>query len=183
MQVESQHPRFLSSFHHFIGAQIARALSKQLSADAHSIVLIESREYYLHYPGALRMLVSAKGNLEDKVLIPYDKLFLNGNGKHIRSSVTSISRNESGTGGKVVTESGDEYQYDVLVLSTGSSWDGPLALPPTREAAIAHIQEWREKIKQSKGVAIIGGGAVGSGLCSSTLFSFSLNTICASSQN
>lgn len=146
-----------------VGAQIARALSQQLSADDHSITLIEAREYYLHYPGALRMLVTAEGKLEDRVLIPYDKLFVNGNGKYVQGSVNSITHNGT-AGGVVTTDSGVDYPYDVVVLASGSLWEGPLALPPTKEAAIAHVNNWREKFKNSKAVAIVGGGAVGAGM-------------------
>ncbi|KAJ6619177.1 hypothetical protein B0H10DRAFT_2027125 [Mycena sp. CBHHK59/15] len=48
------------------GVPLARTLAQQLEA---KVALIEARGYYLHYPGALRMLVTAEGSLEDKVLI------------------------------------------------------------------------------------------------------------------
>ncbi|KAF8996879.1 hypothetical protein BDQ17DRAFT_1429391 [Cyathus striatus] len=75
------------------GAKIARALSQQLNPKGHSVTLIEEREYYLHYPASLRMIVSPHAALEDKVLIPFDKIFSNGKGNIITDAVSSISHN------------------------------------------------------------------------------------------
>lgn len=106
------------------------------------------------------MLVA--GNLEERVLVPYDRLLINGNGTVIRAAVTSIQQNPGG-GGTLTTDIGSDVPYDVLVLATGSHWEGGLDLPPLRDDAISFIKSYRDKVKQSKGVAIVGGGAVGSG--------------------
>ncbi|KAF8891929.1 FAD/NAD-P-binding domain-containing protein [Gymnopilus junonius] len=143
------------------GSQIARALSQQLEAGSHSITVIESREFFTHYPGCLRMLVSDRDHLEETALIPLDKLFPSGNGKLVRAYISSISQNDKGQGGKVTTDGGNVYNYDILVLAPGNVWEGPLAFPSSRKAAVAFVEEWREKIKKSKGIAIVGGGAVG----------------------
>ena len=50
--------------YHYLGAAMARVLSQQLDPKTHSITLLEQREYYLHYPGSLRMLVSSENHLE-----------------------------------------------------------------------------------------------------------------------
>lgn len=147
-----------------VGSLVARALSQQLDPKRTTVTLIESREYYLHYPGVLRMVVTSEGALEEKVLMPLDKLFASGNGNLVQDSVTSISQNANRMGGVVSTDSGKEYPYDILVLASGSIWEGPLTLPPTKDSAIAEIHAWRDKIKNAKGIAIVGGGAVGSGL-------------------
>lgn len=146
-----------------VGAVLARILSEKLDPALYSLSLITPREYFLHLPGALRMLVSLEGNLEHRVLVPYDKLLVNGNGTIIQEAATSIRRNSSGIGGTVTTDTGRNVQYDVLVLASGSHWEGGLDLPPLRADAIRSIQDYRGVIKASKGVAIIGGGAVGTG--------------------
>jgi len=105
--------------------------------------------------------VSSEGNLEDKVLIPYDRLFANTTGTVVHASATAIVRNKNKRGGHVTVDSGQEIAYDVLVIASGSIWEGPLALPPTKSAAVKHVREWRENIKKARGVAIVGGGPVG----------------------
>lgn len=146
------------------GAQIARTLSTKLDGAKYSLTLISPREYYLHLPGALRMLVSPDGKLEERVLVPYDKLLVNGNGTILRAAVTSIQKNPSGAGGTVTTDIGSDVPYDVLVLASGSLWEGGLDLPPLREDAVRFIGSYREKVKNSTGVAIVGGGPVGTEL-------------------
>lgn len=109
------------------------------------------------------MLVSPDGKLEERVLVPYDKLLVNGNGTILRAAVTSIQKNPSGAGGTVTTDIGSDVPYDVLVLASGSLWEGGLDLPPLREDAVRFIGSYREKVKNSTGVAIVGGGPVGTG--------------------
>lgn len=92
------------------------------------------------------MISTPEGKLEDRVLVP------------------SITRKPEGPGGTVTTNTSEQVPYDVLVLASGSHWEGGLDLPDLRKDAIPFIDTWREKIKASKGVAIVGGGAVGSEL-------------------
>ncbi|PPR01332.1 hypothetical protein CVT24_006334 [Panaeolus cyanescens] len=142
------------------GSQIAKSLSQQLS-DGSSITLIEAREYYPHYIGSLRAVVTEEGGLEDKVLIPLDKLFTKDNGRVVHETVASISANAGGNGGNVVTSNGATYPYDVLVVATGNTWDGPLAFPNTRSETVSHINKWRKQFRDANGIAIVGGGPVG----------------------
>ncbi|KAF8804855.1 FAD/NAD(P)-binding domain-containing protein [Phlegmacium glaucopus] len=146
------------------GAAIARTLSQQLDPKTHSITLMEEREYYLHYPAALRMLVSSEDQLEEKVLLPYRSLLVNGNGVIVHEKAAAITSKGAAGGGVVTTDSGKTYPYDVLVIASGSLWEGLLALPPTKVAAIEHVEKWRAYFKSSKGVAIVGGGSVGAEL-------------------
>ncbi|KAJ7031112.1 hypothetical protein C8F04DRAFT_1263150 [Mycena alexandri] len=80
------------------GARIARTLAEA------KVTLVEAREYYLHYPGTLRMLVTAEPKLEDKVLISYDKLFANTTGTVVHATATSIVRNKDQRGGHVTLD-------------------------------------------------------------------------------
>lgn len=109
------------------------------------------------------MLASSRGSLEDKVLIPYDRLFVNGNGAFVQDTVTSITRNADGQGGRIVLSTEKEMEYDVLVLASGRRWEGGLDIPPGRQDAESMVQEWRRKIEPSSGVVIVGGGAVSTG--------------------
>ncbi|KAJ7712027.1 hypothetical protein B0H16DRAFT_1814924 [Mycena metata] len=120
------------------GARIARTLAQQLGGA--KVTLIEAREYYLMGPFACL--------LEDKVPISYDRLFANTTGTVVHGTATSIVRNTDQRSGHVSLDSGDV-------------WEGPLAFPRAKAAALEHISEWRENIKNAQGVAIVGGGPVG----------------------
>ncbi|KAF8510928.1 hypothetical protein BU17DRAFT_55017 [Hysterangium stoloniferum] len=142
------------------GAALARALSQQLNPEQHALTLISSREFFFHYPAALRMLASPKGELEKRIIIPYDKLFHNDNGSFIRAEVTSIVPSKNG-GGHVTTDIHGNIPFDVLVLASGSIWEGGIDLPSHKDQALKFINTWQQKIKAAKNIALIGGGAVG----------------------
>ena len=75
----------------------------------------------------------------------------------IRSAAKEINSKE------VITESGETVPYAQLVLATGSSWNGALALPDSRVDAVEHLRSFRNKLDAAQNVLIIGGGAVGIG--------------------
>lgn len=112
------------------------------------------------------MTTADEGHLENTVLISYDKLFVNNNGKLKVGRVASINdRKEGGGGGELVLASGETILYDALVLAPGSHWDGPLAFPDGKEETIAYINEWRRKFEAAQSIVLGGGGAVGIGEC------------------
>jgi apoptosis-inducing factor 2 len=112
------------------------------------------------------MTTADEGHLENTVLISYDKLFVNNNGKLKVGRVASINdRKEGGGGGELVLTSGETILYDALVLAPGSHWDGPLAFPDGKEETIAYINEWRRKFEAAQSIVLGGGGAVGIGEC------------------
>jgi NADH dehydrogenase FAD-containing subunit len=146
------------------GAKLARALSEKLDATKYNLSLISAHPFYIHYIAGLRLLVTDEGSLENQMLIPYDKLFVNNNGRFKQGSVTAIEPAAgSQKGGMVVLESGETVDYDVLVLAPGSKWESLLNLPFDREKVQSHVEEWREKFRGAQKIAIAGGGAVGIG--------------------
>ena len=146
------------------GADLARTLSEQLDSTKHEITLISAHPYMVYYVASLRMLVTDKGSLEKQILMPYDKLFVNGNGTFKQGLVTGIQAEKgSKAGGKVVLQGGEEVKYDVLVLAPGSKWESFLDFPFNGEKAQEHIAEWRKKFGNAEKVVIAGGGAVGIG--------------------
>lgn len=148
------------------GHAIARALSAQLDFAASTLVLLTARPWYTHLPALVRVTSTAVGNLEEKALVPYDHLFPSGTGTVKVGRVSTIEAKEKG--GELVLENGERVSYDVLVLTPGSHWHGPLELPDDREAALASIADIRQKIESAKAIVLAGGGAVGAG----TLFHF-----------
>ncbi|TFK33092.1 FAD/NAD(P)-binding domain-containing protein [Crucibulum laeve] len=142
------------------GAAVAKELSAKLDASKHSIILITARDFYTHLPATIRTVVTSKGNLEERVLIPYDKLFANGKGKLIVGTVSSIQDNGS-DGGKVILANGETVDYSILVLATGSIWEGPLNLPTKTSEAVDYIRRNRQDFEAANHIVLVGGGAVG----------------------
>lgn len=160
------------------GYGTARRLSAKLSSSSsstgHSITLITARPFSIYLPAAARFTTTSEGHLEDTALLPYDKLFANGNDKvkgevkigrviRIEHGGDEKSVSEGREGGEVVLESGERVRYDVLVLAPGSIWAGPLGFPDGEEEVRKHIESWRRKFEEAKGVVLVGGGAVGIG--------------------
>ena len=144
-----------------MGASVARLLSTSLDPAKYHVVLINPRPFYIFNIASARMVVSEKDHVEDSTLIPYDKLFHNGNGKFVLGTVTAIRTGDKGR--NVVLADGSMVPYDVLVLGPGSQWSGPLAFPNDPQDVSAFIGDTRTKFQGSTHVAIAGGGAVGMG--------------------
>ena len=180
-----------------IGSLLARELSSKLNRDEHELLLIEARPYAIWLIAGAR-LVTEEGHhppLEERALVPYDKLFHNGNGSVKRGKVASVhplSRNthtktqsddgggetsdvpaesekptnEDGHNGYVVLEDGEKVLYDALILATGSKHSGPVDFPDDPTQCLAHIECWRTKFMEAKDVMLVGGGGVAVGPCS-----------------
>lgn len=146
-----------------MGTAVARELSAKLDASKYTITLINDRPYFVFLIAGARLTVTSADKLEDSALIPYDKLFHNGNGAVKIGKVVSISEGAAGKGGQVVLENGERVSYASLVLATGSVWPGPLNFPEHDDEVRAHINAWRSKYENAKHVVIVGGGAVGIG--------------------
>ncbi|OCH92812.1 FAD/NAD(P)-binding domain-containing protein [Obba rivulosa] len=143
------------------GSLLARALSAKLDASKHDLILINDRPFSIHLVAGARMTVTEVDHLEDAALLPYDKLFHNGNGRFVQGRVTAIEEEAAGQGGVVVLQDGERLSYDVLVLATGSSWYGPLNFPSSDADVRAHVKTWRQHYADAKDIVIVGGGAVG----------------------
>ncbi|OSC98053.1 FAD/NAD-P-binding domain-containing protein [Trametes coccinea BRFM310] len=143
------------------GTLAARQLSAKLDASKYRIILVNDRPYFIHLIATARMTVTPEDKLEDKALVPFDRLFHNGNGTTKIGKVVSISETAPGKGGKVILEDGEEIPYAALVLATGSIWSGPINFPQKDADVRAHISSWRNKYEKARHVVIVGGGAVG----------------------
>ncbi|TCD68495.1 hypothetical protein EIP91_010670 [Steccherinum ochraceum] len=145
------------------GGVLAHELSVKFHADKlnYNLVVINPRPYYLHNVASPRSVVSAMDNLEERALIPFDNLFVDGNGTFIQNKVTSIEEKGKGLGGHVKLDNGETVAYDALVLSPGSTWPGPVGFPDDHNALRAQLTEWRARFAAAKEIAVVGGGAVG----------------------
>ena len=145
----------------FAGVTVARTLSTKLDASQYNLILITPRPYNIHMLAGARINVDSAGKFEEQAFLPYDKLFVNGNGTKKNGLVTSISANEGGKGGILTLEGGETVSYYLLALTPGSIWPGPVSFPNDKDAVTTHVASWRKKIHNAKEIVLIGGGAVG----------------------
>lgn len=147
----------------FAGSEIARSLSAKLDPSQYNLILINNRPFSIHSLSAARLTVSDQDHLEDVSLIPYDKLFINGNGSLKVGRVTAINKSVGERGGSVTLASGETVPYYILALAPGSAWSSALAFPDGDDEVLDFIRQWRDKFKKAKHVVLVGGGAIGIG--------------------
>ena len=145
------------------GIGLARDLSAKLDRSKYNLTLVSARPYYIHLVAAIRFTVTSEGQIEDRAFVPYDHLFVNGNGTLVTGKVTGIEEFGKGRGGQLVLQSGDKVPYDVLVLATGATWGGPLDFPDADGDVRASLEAWRRRYAAANEIVFIGGGAVGIG--------------------
>jgi len=142
------------------GATITNKLSAQLDPTKYNLILITPRPFHVYLPGGIRTVVTSEGSLEKRIFIPYDKNFVKGNGKTIIDTVVAIEESKNGEG-SVVLSSGERVDYSILVLTPGSTWEGTLAFPETKDDVSKWVDEWRKKFTAAEDIVLVGGGAVG----------------------
>ncbi|KAG8884108.1 hypothetical protein FRB98_002598 [Tulasnella sp. 332] len=142
------------------GVAVALSLSQSLNAAAYTLQLVTERSFSPIYPGMLRALTTSEGSFDERALVTYEKLFAPGKpGEVIVGSVASIQD------GTAYLAGGQALPYDWLVLATGTTWEGPLALPLDYEMTRRWINDWQTKLANAKDIVVIGGGAIGIELC------------------
>lgn len=144
------------------GFLTAQGLSSKLDHSKYRLILINTRPYFIHILAAVRMVVTAEGNLEDQTLIPFDRAFPEGTCELLVAQVDSIA-DQGEQGGQVKLSNGESLDYTVLILTTGSIWDGPLNLPESKTEIKSWVDGWRDKFERSNDILLVGGGAVSIG--------------------
>ena len=107
--------------------------------------------------------------------MPYVPDWLDGKGE---VKVGRVERVEGGgeKGGRVVLADGETLDYSVLVLATGSTWEGPLNLPDSQEDELASIKASRKQFEKANNIVLVGGGAIAIGERNSQIFCALTNT-------
>ncbi|KZV76192.1 FAD/NAD(P)-binding domain-containing protein [Peniophora sp. CONT] len=146
------------------GSILVRQLLPKLRTN-HRLTLVNARPFHLFLPTTVRMAVTDDGNLEDKLLLPFDHL-LGNRGRLVVDTAVAIEPSPPSSdpskplGGHIVLKSGERLHYDVLVLSPGTRLASPLDYPDTEEEVRAYVAGWRNKIKDAKHIVFSGGGPV-----------------------
>jgi len=143
------------------GLAVARSIILKLDTNRFRLIVITPRPFYVHLPALIRTSVTSTGDLEKEALMPYGES-LGDKGEYKIGTVASIVVNkESKNSGEVVLGSGERVSFSALVLTPGSVWEGPLAIPESEADIKQHFNSWREKIGAAKSIVLVGGGAVG----------------------
>ncbi|KAH8818830.1 hypothetical protein DL96DRAFT_1750120 [Flagelloscypha sp. PMI_526] len=139
--------------------------SKKTDSTTYNIVLVSKNSFSTWMPASIRHIVSQNGELGETFMLPYDRIFPKKNGTILQGTVVNVFPAKSGGsgGGTIELANGDVLDYDVLVLATGSTWEGPLAFhnQPTEDTTKEYIVQTRKQIKDAKSIVLVGGGSVG----------------------
>jgi NADH dehydrogenase FAD-containing subunit len=146
----------------YTGIHLIQKLSAKLDHSKYNLIFITPRPYFLHMVAAIRMVVTSEGKLEDRNVIPLDRTPANGNGKMVVGKVVSIS-DEGEKGSHVTLDNGEAVEYSILILASGSIWEGPLAVPDGKQELDQWVNEWRSKFEKAEDILLVGGGTVGVG--------------------
>ncbi|KAK9468096.1 hypothetical protein V1512DRAFT_127772 [Lipomyces arxii] len=139
-------------------ALIAKFRDAPVSAVANIyITLIEPRDDFIYMPLSIRNCIE---DVTDEFVKPYDKLFARrpSLGEVKKGLVVGVDQSR-----KIVQlESGEEMQYDVLVLSTGTIYNNPSKIPLTsHDEIVKYLTAQRDLIADSYHIIIIGAGTTG----------------------
>jgi NADH dehydrogenase FAD-containing subunit len=129
------------------GAAVAKALDQDTD-----VVLIESKDAFVHAAGALRALVQPDwaGNM----FFPYDRLLQRG--KVIRERAASVDP------GGVTLASGERVDADYLVLASGSDYPFPAKMDTDFSSeALERIHATHAELAGAERVLVVGAGPVG----------------------
>ncbi|KAF9528079.1 FAD/NAD-P-binding domain-containing protein [Crepidotus variabilis] len=121
------------------------------------VILIDPRSFLVHLPSSIRMVVTDEGN---RSILHYPTSFTGTNKRVIQSKVASITDDED-RGHFVTLVNGEQVEFSVLVLATGSVWSGPLTFGDTSDEILETVSDWRKKFRDSRDVVLVGGGAIG----------------------
>ena len=89
------------------GVNAAKTLSRSIDTSKYQVILINPLPYRIWLIGTLRAIVSP--DFKKEIMLPYDKVFVNGNGKFVEGVVKSFEQHPNG-GGSVTLESGEKIE-------------------------------------------------------------------------
>lgn len=98
----------------FVGNIIVRSLSAKLHPSKCNLILVNARPYSIHMLAGARIITSDEGRLEDTAFMPYDKIFVNGNGSLRAGKVTAIDTNNTSRGGFLTLQDGGKRKVTIL---------------------------------------------------------------------
>ncbi|ORZ17736.1 hypothetical protein BCR42DRAFT_325453 [Absidia repens] len=142
----------------YAGIGLAKSLEKQLGDDNVRVILIDTKSHFYHSIGGLRAGVQ---DLDDRIFIPYSKLFLSSKNQVVHATVTRFDESMVYLDTDV-PDFGSAIEFDFLVVATGMRYAAPARIhTATLEEGLAQLQHIRQHIRQATSILIVGGGPVG----------------------
>jgi len=143
------------------GFLLFRDLSAKLSDTDYNLIVVEPRNFVVHLPSTIRMVVTPEGGYENKSIMDHPSTLTSEKVRFVYAEVTSIV--DGSDGGRVELNNGESVDYSILILATGSRWAGPLAFGTTKKQVLESVNSWRTKFAEAQDVVFVGGGAIGFG--------------------
>lgn len=141
----------------FAGVTLAKQISERFET-----ILIDSKSYFEFTPGIPEVLVNAKR--KSRLQFQYEEI---KNIKFVKGEVVNFDNN------KVTLRDGKNFDFDFLVLSTGSSYSSPIKeLEETIQFRLKDLEKYSKKIINSKRILIVGGGIVGVEIAGEIIYKF-----------
>nr|KMM69653.1 hypothetical protein CPAG_05967 [Coccidioides posadasii RMSCC 3488] len=141
----------------FAGYHAARLIATSLPPDSpYKVIVIEPNTHF-QFTWVLPRFCVVPGH-EHKAFIPYGPYLAGAPVEWIRDRVQTVERT------CVRLQSGETVPYEFLVIATGSSQGGQLPSrvgAETKAEGIKRLQEVQERIRESKHIVVVGGGAAG----------------------
>lgn len=131
--------------------------AKKLAKKGYEVVIVSPFDSTFA-PPLLPRLITEPEHIEGNYNLKYSKIFSGLKYKHIQALATELDPDA-----KVLTLStGETLKYEFLVIATGTS-HGELFKPDNSKSVgnASIIKSTAEKVKSSKKIAVIGGGATG----------------------
>lgn len=146
----------------FAGYNAARCLVNSIPS-GYRVIVIEKNSHF-QFTWVLPRFCVVEGH-DKKAYIPYGPFLRAPPGSHlwIKDTVEEIIPSEDGNpGGKIRVSSGEKFDFEYLVLATGSS----AALPSRvgqeeKKAGMQALRDQQEKIGGAQDIVVIGGGPAG----------------------
>ena len=131
----------------FTGSFCARSLENKFN-----VILIDDKTYFEFTPGVLRSIVDPKH--ENKIQSKH-KNYLKKT-EVVYDNITEISKDN------VKTKSGKSFDFDYLIIASGSRYEAPIK--EHNLIGVARAKElimYHDKVQKAKNISIVGGGLVG----------------------
>ncbi|KAI0419699.1 hypothetical protein F5X98DRAFT_69863 [Xylaria grammica] len=145
----------------YVGVATTQGLANILPS-THRVLLIEPHSHFHHLFAFPRFAIAP--TYEHKAFIPYSGTFAaapNPDRHHVvRARVSALHRDH------VVLDrewqGAREIPYEYLVVATGTKLRAPGTMTDDdKPLSVKYLQEYQQRLKNAKSVAIVGGGAVG----------------------
>ncbi|CAI4062343.1 hypothetical protein SUVZ_07G0020 [Saccharomyces uvarum] len=145
------------------GVSAANHLYRELDATTYKIKLITASDYVYFLPSAVRLMISEDYSSS---ILPLKDVLDDGI-KVVKDKVASFNPKS------LVLESGEEQEFDVLILATGSKWPDPIGSTYVfGDNYKTHFKKEASRIADANHIVFVGGGFVNCEIVGELLYKY-----------